>query len=349
MDAVIYIHGKGGSAAEAARYEPLFPGCDVVGLDYKTCTPWETGEEIRAAAKALKKDHEQIILIANSIGAFFSMHAGIDPLIDKAYFISPIVDMEALIKDMMAQAGVTEADLKKRGVIPTAFGEDLSWAYLCYVRDHPIRWTAPTEILYGEHDTLTKYETVAAFAETHGAGLTVMPGGEHWFHTEPQLRFLDDWLRRTRFTVRPLTPDETEPALRLAWTVFSEFESPDYGPEGTEEFRRCLHDERYLSGIRYYGAFDGRTLIGMLGVRTETCHICFCFVDGAYHRRGIGTKLLQRLLKEFPDRTITLNASPYGRPFYERLGFTATDSEQTVHGIRFTPMNYKGANDHVEH
>lgn len=25
--------------------------------------------------------------------------------------------------------------------------------------------------------------------------LTVMPGGEHWFHTDKQMRFLDNWLR----------------------------------------------------------------------------------------------------------------------------------------------------------
>lgn len=25
--------------------------------------------------------------------------------------------------------------------------------------------------------------------------LTVMPGGEHWFNTDKQMRFLDNWLR----------------------------------------------------------------------------------------------------------------------------------------------------------
>ena len=46
---VIYIHGKGGSAAESEHYKPLFPDYDVIGLDYKTFTPWETGKEIHAA------------------------------------------------------------------------------------------------------------------------------------------------------------------------------------------------------------------------------------------------------------------------------------------------------------
>ena len=195
-DVVLYIHVKGGSAAESEQYKPLFPDCEVLGLDYQTFTPWETGAEIREAAEKLKAKHDSIILIANSIGAFFSMNAGIDKLINKAYFISPIVDMEKLIVDMMLWANVTQAELKATSVIRTMFGEDLSWDYLCYVRDHPISWDVPTQILYGENDNLTSYETIRAFTERHNAILTVMEGGEHWFHTEKQMQFLDDWIRK---------------------------------------------------------------------------------------------------------------------------------------------------------
>ena len=194
-DAVLYIHGKGGSAAECEHYEPLFPDCEVFGLDYQTFTPWETGTEIRAAVEELKAEYESIVLIANSIGAFFSMNAGIGHLLRKAYFISPIVNMEKLITDMMQWANVTEAELKSKGVIHTAFGEDLSWEYLCYVRNHPIGWKVPTSILYGSRDNLTSFETISDFAEKHSATLTVMESGEHWFHTEAQMRFLDEWIR----------------------------------------------------------------------------------------------------------------------------------------------------------
>ena len=122
------------------------------------------------------------------------MNAGIDSMIEKAYFISPIVDMEKLIADMMTWTNVTEDDLKRRGVICTDFGEDLSWEYLCYVRDHPVEWNVPTDILYGSCDELTSYDTISTFAEKHHSGLTVMENGEHWFHTEEQMRFLDKWI-----------------------------------------------------------------------------------------------------------------------------------------------------------
>ena len=196
MDAVLYIHGKDGSAAESEHYKPLFPDCMVSGLDYQAFTPWETGKEIRAAVETLKDSHENIVLIANSIGAFFSMNAGVDGLIQKAYFISPIVDMEKLIGDMMTWAKVTETELEARGVIRTEFGEDLSWEYLSYVRSHPVEWKLPTKILYGDKDNLTSLETISRFAKTHNADLTVMENGEHWFHTEEQMKFLDDWIRR---------------------------------------------------------------------------------------------------------------------------------------------------------
>ena len=51
-------------------------------------------------------------------------------------------------------------------------------------------------ILYGSNDNLTSLETVLAFAEQHNATLTVMANGEHWFHTDEQMRFLDDWIRK---------------------------------------------------------------------------------------------------------------------------------------------------------
>ena len=191
MSTVLYIHGKGGAVSEAEHYKKLFPDHDVTGLDYKTFTPWETGRKIREAAE---KAGGKIILIANSIGAYFSMCAGIDDLTERAYFISPIVDMEKLILGMMNQAGVTEDELRAKGVIPTGLGEDLSWEYLSYVREHPVKWSAPTSILYGEFDALTDHETVRSFAEKHCASLTVMEGGEHWFHTEEQMRFLDEWI-----------------------------------------------------------------------------------------------------------------------------------------------------------
>ena len=191
---VIYVHGKGGSAEEAGHYRALFPDAEVVGFAYRAQTPWEAKEEFPPFFEKQRSRCGRLTLIANSIGAFFCLSSLDEALVDRAFFISPMVDMEKLIDNMMLWANVTEQELAERREIPTQFGETLSWAYLTYVREHPISWRVPTRILYGAHDNLTSFETVSAFAKQAGAALTVMPGGEHWFHTDEQLQFLDRWI-----------------------------------------------------------------------------------------------------------------------------------------------------------
>ena len=168
---VVYIHGKGGSAAEAEHYKKLFPAYDVIGFDYQAQTPWDAVSEFTAFFTPLRQQYDTVVLLA------------------------PIVNMETLISDMMGWAGVTENVLHAQGEVATDFGETLSWEYLCYVRAHPLVWDVPTCILYGEKDNLTSYETLAAFAQKVHAPITVMPSGEHWFHTEEQMSFLDEWVK----------------------------------------------------------------------------------------------------------------------------------------------------------
>ncbi len=191
---LIYIHGKGGTAKEAEHYKILFPEYDVSGLDYEAKTPWEAQEEFRRFFDLFRSEHDDISIIANSIGAFFAMNALSDRKIEKAYFISPIVDMEKLIIEMMNQAHISEKELFEKGIIETEYGETLSWEYLLWIRQNPVTWTIPTCILYGEKDNLQSIDTIRAFADRIGAGITIMENGEHWFHTEKQMKFLDNWL-----------------------------------------------------------------------------------------------------------------------------------------------------------
>ena len=100
---------------------------------------------------------------------FFAMSALGKEQVDKAFFISPIVNMEKLILYMMGSARVTEYELYRKKYIRTEFGETLSWEYLCYVREHPIEWQVPTYILYGGKDNLTSMETISQFAKCIGA------------------------------------------------------------------------------------------------------------------------------------------------------------------------------------
>lgn len=138
--------------------------------------------------------------------------------------------------------------------------------------------------------------------------------------------------------VRELSDEETDTATELCWEVFKEYEAPDYTEYGTEEFRRSIHNRGFISQLRLFGAFCGERMVGVIAIRGS--HIALFFVKGEYHRQGIGKRLFERAKKECGGR-ITVNSSPYALEIYRRLGFKETDSEQSVNGLRFTPMEYQ--------
>lgn len=138
--------------------------------------------------------------------------------------------------------------------------------------------------------------------------------------------------------IRELEKSEYPAALRLAWKVFLEFEAPDYSREGVETFRKLMDDRKYMDEIRAYGAFDGTALVGMLATRCNGDHITLFFVEGAYHRRGIGKALFALAVRDNQSGKMTVNSSPYAVRIYPRLGFRPTGPEEVSEGIRFTHM-----------
>lgn len=206
--AYLFVHGKMGQKEEALDFAPIAEqmGYQVLAIDLpqhgerrlsdEKLTPWEVIPEIKIVCGFMQSNWQSISLRATSIGAWFSMLALSDFDIKRALFVSPIVNMQNLIENMMMWANVSEQQLKQQGEIPTSFGETLSWDYLCFVRENPIKWTAPTEILYADGDNLTARSIIDEFAQEHSAGITVMPNGEHWFHTKEQLDYLRRWERK---------------------------------------------------------------------------------------------------------------------------------------------------------
>ena len=193
---IVYVHGKGGNAEEANYYRKFFnDDFDIIGFDYKSENPWDAKSEFSDYFDSIIPEYNKTILIANSIGAYFSLISLADKKIEKAMLISPIVDMERLILDMMTRANVSEEELSIKKEIETPFGETLSWEYLSYVRKNPIHWNIPTGILYAEKDNMTSISTIIDFFKKINANITVMPGGEHWFHTKEQMDFLDNWIK----------------------------------------------------------------------------------------------------------------------------------------------------------
>lgn len=153
------------------------------------------------------------------------------------------------------------------------------------------------------------------------------------------------------YTIRKITADEVNDALELALEVFIQFEAPDYSPQGVEAFKRDVTENAtFINDCKrgvcpIYGAFVNDKLIGIIGMRANKTHINLVFVKKEYHRQGVATAvfrfLVKDLLRENPSlNEITLNSSPYGKPFYLHLGFIPLSEEQEIDGIKFTPMKY---------
>ena len=145
--------------------------------------------------------------------------------------------------------------------------------------------------------------------------------------------------------IRLLRENEYEAAKALVGRVFDAYIAPDYSPEGINSFYTFLNavgteSHAGKTPLQLFGYFMRNTLAGVIGTR-ECAHICLLYVAPEYQRKGIARALFQAVRQDAvaaEAEYITVNASPYGRIAYERLGFVATGPEEECNGIRFTPM-----------
>ena len=209
--AFIFVHGRHACKEEARELAQIVcpKGHRVIAFDLPehgerkdeptACTVQNGVQELRRVLAEVRGEYRRLSLFACSLGAYFSLVAYADVEFERCLFLSPILDMERLIRNMMTWAGVSEERLRAEREIATPFGETLSWDYLEYVRAHPVvKWASPTSILYGDRDNLTERDVLDSFVRRFGCELSVMKDGEHYFHTPEQLACLRSWLDAQR-------------------------------------------------------------------------------------------------------------------------------------------------------
>jgi alpha-beta hydrolase superfamily lysophospholipase/GNAT superfamily N-acetyltransferase len=141
--------------------------------------------------------------------------------------------------------------------------------------------------------------------------------------------------------------DETRlsEALELVRDVFMEYEAPDYSDDGIQEFLRFIEPDAIRKMLTdgqmkiWACDCDGR-IVGVLAAKSD--HINLLFVCGKHHRKGIARRLLDAMTQHYQPSEISVNSSPYAVEAYRKLGFAETDAEQSVNGLRFTPMKRTG-------
>lgn len=144
-----------------------------------------------------KTKWNHISLFACSMGAYFSLLAYKNDLLRQCLFLSPVVDMVRMIRNMMTWFNVSEERLETEKEIATPIGHTLYWDYYCYVKAHPIEvWNKPTSILYGSSDDICEFDTISEFTKCFECDLKIMEKGEHYFHTKEQLEFFVQWIKK---------------------------------------------------------------------------------------------------------------------------------------------------------
>ncbi len=53
-----------------------------------------------------------------------------------------------------------------------------------------------TYILYGNKDNMQNEDIIKNFSNKFNCDLTILENGEHYFHTEEQLKFYKEWLEK---------------------------------------------------------------------------------------------------------------------------------------------------------
>ena len=181
----LFIHGLHGYKEEALAFAKVAVpmGYQVLAIDIPVeRKPWEVLPLLSDVYDYLYKNWPSVSIRANSIGTWYSMLAFQGKEIEKVLFVSPILDMKKFI-ELMPQR------------------ED---AYYKWVINHPItHWDASTSILRSEVDMVLARQATGGravsevvgrdFIRQHQCQVTIMSGGEHWFHTPEQLAFLKAW------------------------------------------------------------------------------------------------------------------------------------------------------------
>ena len=181
----LFVHGLHGYKEEALAFAKVAVpmGYQVLGIDIPVeRKPWEVLPMLSDVCDYLYKNWPSVSIRANSIGVWFSLLAFQGKEVEKALFVSPILDMKKFI-ELMPQR---EDD------------------YYKWVINHPItHWDASTSILCPEVDMVLAWQATGGravsevlgrdFIRQHQCQVTIMPGGEHWFHTPEQLAFLKAW------------------------------------------------------------------------------------------------------------------------------------------------------------
>ena len=67
--------------------------------------------------------------------------------------------------------------------------------------------------------------------------------------------------------IKRIPNSDMNKALELVWSVFLEYEAPDYTEEGINEFKKTIDNMNWINDREFYGAYIDNTLTGVIATK----------------------------------------------------------------------------------
>ena len=147
--------------------------------------------------------------------------------------------------------------------------------------------------------------------------------------------------------IRKYSPRDMRQVAELIHKTFSKYNFNEGTPEAiqtyldkydSEKMGEKQVRERLESTNIFFVAVENKKIVGMVrGIKGRLVNL---FVDGKYHGKGIGKKLMQNFEeKGFDERNaIKVKSSIFAVSFYTSIGFKKTTGQRNMRGLFVQPM-----------
>ncbi|EIT7141935.1 GNAT family N-acetyltransferase [Vibrio diabolicus] len=143
--------------------------------------------------------------------------------------------------------------------------------------------------------------------------------------------------------IEQVNSQDVDALVELISYVASSNILPSLSEEGRKSFISSIHPDVEtaldLTRFQSFKVTVGNEIIAFGAIR-DSDYITHLFVDSRTQKNGVGKRLLHHLLSQSSAREVGLKSSVNAVGFYESQGFTVTDTEQNVKGIRYVPMSW---------
>ena len=151
--------------------------------------------EVRDFVQLAREEANKISLLAISVGAYAALCDTPSGTFERAWLVSPLLDLERYVRDVMSTYSVTDERLEAKTVINTPRAS-LSWPDLCFLTEHPVRLDMPSWTIRGSRDDVVPMEALSRFLSAPGAELVEIAGGPHFLGEPPYLDTVASWFEQ---------------------------------------------------------------------------------------------------------------------------------------------------------